>query len=56
MAGALNATDAYFARNKGYTVPHVIWHLSAAYITHIFLNYLGGLNSEVQHCSGKVAR
>lgn len=36
-AGAINAIDAYFARNKGKTVSHVIWHLSAAYLSHIFL-------------------
>jgi hypothetical protein len=40
IAGSLNATDAYFARNKGCTLPHVVWHLSAAYISHIFLHNL----------------
>lgn len=40
ITGGLNATDAYLARNKGYTLPHVIWHLGAAYIAHLFLSYM----------------
>lgn len=33
-AGVINGADAYLARNKGYTTPHVFWHLSAAAISH----------------------
>lgn len=40
MAGAINGADAYLARNKGYTWPHVAWHLSAAYIAHLFLQHI----------------
>lgn len=39
-AGAINLADAYLARKKGFTVPHVIWHLSAAYSAHLFLKAL----------------
>lgn len=35
--GIINGTDAYLARNKGVTWPHVLWHLSAAYIAHCVL-------------------
>ncbi len=40
LAGAINATDAYLARNKGYTSPHVIWHLSSALLAYGFLQYI----------------
>lgn len=39
LAGAINASDAYLARNHGKTFPHVVWHLSAAAIADIFLRY-----------------
>jgi hypothetical protein len=36
----INALDAYLARTKCYTAPHLIWHLSSAYISHLFLQRL----------------
>jgi hypothetical protein len=36
--GCILGTDAYLARNKGYTWPHVIWHLSAAYVANLILS------------------
>lgn len=35
--GLINGLDAYLARNKGLTWPHVIWHLTAAYISNSLL-------------------
>ena len=37
LAVSINATDAYLARNKGVTLPHVVWHLSAAVLANEFL-------------------
>ncbi len=37
IAGAINVTDAYLARNKGLTWPHVVWHLSSALLAYDFL-------------------
>ncbi|MBA3954266.1 hypothetical protein H0X48_03035 [Candidatus Dependentiae bacterium] len=37
LAGLINLTDAYLARNKGYTLPHVVWHLSAALLADVVL-------------------
>lgn len=37
MAGIINITDAYLARNKGLTWPHVVWHLSSALLAYDFL-------------------
>jgi hypothetical protein len=35
--GILQIIDAYMARNQGKTLPHVVWHLSAALVAHEFL-------------------
>lgn len=40
IAGAVNATDTYLARNKAKTLPHVVWHLSSACIADIFLTLM----------------
>ncbi|MBS1987716.1 hypothetical protein JST56_01860 [Candidatus Dependentiae bacterium] len=40
LAGLINAADAYLARKKGWTLPHVAWHLSAAALAHYFLQYV----------------
>jgi len=37
IAGLINATDAYLARNKGLTWPHIVWHLSSALLAYDFL-------------------
>lgn len=37
IAGIINAADAYLARTSGRTLPHVVWHLSAAFLAHIIL-------------------
>jgi hypothetical protein len=39
-AGIINLTDAYLARTKGVTWPHVTWHLSAAVLMNQFLTSL----------------
>jgi hypothetical protein len=33
----LNALDAYCARKKGYTTPHVVWHCAAAAVAGLYL-------------------
>ncbi len=38
LAGLINAADAYLARTRGYTWPHVVWHLSSAALADLFLN------------------
>lgn len=38
--GLINGADAYLARNKGFTWPHVLWHLSAAYISNSLLQQI----------------
>ncbi len=40
LAAIINFSDAYLARQHGYTYPHVIWHLSSAFMANIFLNYV----------------
>jgi hypothetical protein len=37
--GAINMTDAYLARLKGKTWPHVVWHLSAAAVADFALGF-----------------
>jgi len=39
-AGLINVADTYLARNYKTTVPHVIWHISAACIANLFLDYI----------------
>lgn len=39
VAVLINGADAYLARSKGYTWPHVVWHLSAAVLSYGFLHY-----------------
>ncbi|NGX58632.1 MAG: hypothetical protein K940chlam3_01540 [Chlamydiae bacterium] len=38
-AVAINLADAHLSRNYGVTWPHVVWHLSAAAIADLFLQY-----------------
>lgn len=38
--GIINGTDAYLARNRGLIWPHVIWHLSAAFVCDILLQQM----------------
>jgi hypothetical protein len=38
--GVIGATDIYLARNYAKTWPHVVWHLSAALISDIFLGLM----------------
>lgn len=42
LAGLINAADAFLARKKGWTLPHVAWHLSAAALAHYFLQHTQG--------------
>lgn len=35
----LNALDAYCARKKGYTIPHVVWHCAAAAVAGLYLSH-----------------
>lgn len=43
-AGTINVTDAYLARTKGITWPHVAWHISAALLMNHFLTSLKQAN------------
>jgi hypothetical protein len=38
-AAGLNALDAYCARKKGYTIPHVAWHCGAAAVAGLYLSH-----------------
>ncbi|OJU81722.1 MAG: hypothetical protein BGO10_07485 [Chlamydia sp. 32-24] len=40
IAGVINLSDTYLARVKGKTWPHVVWHLSAAFLANSGFNYL----------------
>jgi hypothetical protein len=33
----INMVDAYLARTKGKTIPHVVWHIYAALMADLFL-------------------
>lgn len=35
---AINGADVYLGQYKGHTWPHVAWHLSAAWLAHLFLS------------------
>jgi hypothetical protein len=38
IAATINLADAYLSRTKGQTWPHVVWHLSAAFLANLVLN------------------
>lgn len=38
--GIINGADAYLARNRGLTWPHVMWHLIAALVCDILLQQM----------------
>lgn len=40
LAGIINFSDAYLARQYGQTWPHVVWHLSSALFADMFLRYV----------------
>ena len=40
LAASINMSDAYLARNKGQTWPHVVWHLSSALLANEFLKQI----------------
>lgn len=37
--GLINLCDSYSARTRGYTLPHVVWHLSSAGVADLVLTY-----------------
>lgn len=40
VAGVINLADYYLATQYGQTVPHVVWHLSSAFLADVFLSYV----------------